>query len=295
MSKKICGIEVDEKFYKEFMTRRFAVADKNVPANIVEIYATSRDFAENAPEIAEAARKAQDQIRAEIKEHIATQNGRKGLTMNYNNFRSIFAALKEAYTSSAANGKQIFADWEKAQAAYYDIKSSASADQKERVLAEGDFLRAKEKFKTSHKELAQNTEEKAAELRKALEEAAAAHYKVKPGKVDMAALELLKLGIPTDSDISQLASDYGENPTMLAVIGKYAGEREKSQEMRYLANEISKKIDREKEIKVFDTLCDYGARIYSTDVVKRKTIDRIFDKMFDDAIANASDHPIDME
>ena len=45
MSKMICGIVVDEEFYKEFMERDFKILDKTVKANVVEIYATSRDFA----------------------------------------------------------------------------------------------------------------------------------------------------------------------------------------------------------------------------------------------------------
>ena len=63
--------------------------------------------------------------------------------------------------------------------------------------------------------------------------------------------------------------------------------------MRHLALSIKNILDSDKEINTFDTLCEYGARSYGKDSIKRNSFDQFFDQMFDNAIANTSDIAFD--
>ena len=116
MSKMICGIVVDEEFYKEFMERKFTVLDKSVKANVVEIYATSRDYAENEPEIAEAAQKVREQIRAEIEAYYAAKDGRKEFVkMKHQNFGEYILDLKPIFDKASKRREELLKDKERAE------------------------------------------------------------------------------------------------------------------------------------------------------------------------------------
>ena len=61
-----------------------------------------------------------------------------------------------------------------------------------------------------------------------------------PEKVDGVVMELLKQGMYSDSELRKAAEKFGDNPTMLRLVGKYAARRE-ADDMRALAAEIERK------------------------------------------------------
>lgn len=65
---------------------------------------------------------------------------------------------------------------------------------------------------------------KAAELRRALEKEVQTSNLADPSAIDSNAVELMKTGVLTVDDYFGLADRYGENPTMLKLIGHYAKE-----------------------------------------------------------------------
>ena len=65
---------------------------------------------------------------------------------------------------------------------------------------------------------------KAAELRRALEKEVQTSNLADPSAIDGNAVELMKTGVLTVDDYFGLADRYGENPTMLKLIGHYAKE-----------------------------------------------------------------------
>lgn len=239
--------------------------------------------------------KAKEKIK-NLKEIEADKVGKKGTNqMKHNNFRSIFTELKQVYANAYSVCKKIFAEYDQAKKEWDSVSKNASLNARERILAESDYIRAEEKFKAAYEEITDATKSRVSELKKALDDAVSMHYKIKPEKMDASALKLLELGILKDSDIVQMAEDNSNNPTMLAVIRKFAKERGESVEMRMLEQGICRLLDDKKELKAFDSLCDYGARSYGTDVAKRNAFEKMFDKMFDSVIENVSDDPFDNE
>jgi hypothetical protein len=67
-------------------------------------------------------------------------------------------------------------------------------------------------------------DEKAADLRRALEKEVQTSNLADPSAIDSNAVELMKTGVLTVDDYFGLADRYGENPTMLKLIGHYAKE-----------------------------------------------------------------------
>ena len=246
------------------------------------------EFANRAFSMVEQARKKAEEMR--IADNSKEQKGEN--IMKHNNFKSIFTELKEIYADTHAACTDIFGEWEEAQKEWKNTQANYTFDAKGKLLAESDYIRAEEKFKKAHAEITETTQQRVADLKKVLEEAANVHYRIKPDKVDNATLELLRLGVLKDSDITQLVKDNIGNPTMLTVIKKYAGERNTA-EMRVLVQDISRITDEKKEIGAFDTLCKYGARSYDLDSVKRHTFEQMLDGIFNDVIASASDVDFD--
>ena len=267
---------------------------EDTPASMIDrideaLWAGNVAFKDRALALVQRAKQKAEAMRTENNNSLQEGNN----TMKHNNFRSIFTELKSIYADSHAVCKKLFAEFEEAEKEWKDVQASAATAPKTKICAEADYIRAESKFKRAHAEITETTKKRVADLKEALEEAVKMHYRIKPGKTDDATLELLRLGVLKDSDIQQLAQDNIDNVTMLAVIQKYAGERKERPEMRYLALKIGDMLDSDKEINTFDTLCEYGARSYGMDKVKRNAFDQFFDKMFDNAIANTSDRAFD--
>lgn len=74
-------------------------------------------------------------------------------------------------------------------------------------------------------DLMRKTEERFEQTRTAVDFMTKDDYGLNPEKLDMNALELLKSGIMTDSELQTMAQNFKGNPTMRRMIGKYAKER----------------------------------------------------------------------
>ena len=73
MDKKVFGMKVDEHLYKKYnfdektgMTRLYMVNGKEMSLFATEFYATSAVYAEESPEMVEAARKIMEKVQREI-------------------------------------------------------------------------------------------------------------------------------------------------------------------------------------------------------------------------------------
>lgn len=271
---------------------------EDTPASMIDrideaLWAGNVAFKDRALALVQRAKQKAEAMRAENNNTLQEGNN----TMKHNNFRSIFTELKAIYATNGAKEKAVFAEWKEAQSAWKHAKENTAAGSKERMLAESDYIRAEEKYKREHEALVSSIEGQVTDLRKVLEAAVANQYRVSPGKVDNATLELLRLGVLRDSDMVELVKEHEGNPTMLAVIKKYAEEKENSKEMHALSCQIADMLDDTKEINAFDNLCRYGNRTYEIAPAQKATyhdlFDDLFDKMFDDAIAGASDRAFD--
>lgn len=218
------------------------------------------------------------------------QKEKKGnKTMKHNNFKSIFTALKEIYMESAERSKEIYATWQQAQDKW---NHRPGTDEEGFIIQKGIYLQAKKKFEADLEALKIDTREQTKALYEQLEEGVTSFYAIKPGKVDGATIELLKLGVMKDDDLLSLANDNMGNMTMLSIIGKFAGERD-SMEAQGLAHRIKGITNNQKELNGFKDVCEYGDKCFSNDVADRKVFDRVFDNIAGSAIENASEFTFD--
>ena len=81
------------------------------------------------------------------------------------------------------------------------------------------------KCKKIMQSIAADAREKALGVRREVEEHFYSRFHVSPADLDMNAVELLKSGILTDTELANMAQEYANNGTMCRLIGKYMEER----------------------------------------------------------------------
>ena len=224
MNKTICGVVVDEKYFKEFMERKFKVLDKTVKANVVEIYATSRDYAENAPEYTEAAQKVREQIRAEIQAYYAAKDGRKEYkAMKHQNFGGYLEDLKELFLQASKEREVLKQKFDKAGETWKQEEVENRGNEYEHTRAHMDFLEAEEAYKNGVLELEKKYKKAVDDVRAEFESHVDDFYAPNGSRIDKATVDLLNSGIKLKAaEIDKLLVQFCNNPTMLRVLGDYS-------------------------------------------------------------------------
>lgn len=100
----------------------------------------------------------------------------------------------------------------------------AGQDALKRQIATLQLQEAEKKMRQETGRIWSVLDAKAAELRRALEKEVQTSNLADPSAIDGNAVELMKTGVLTVDDYFGLADRYGENPTMLKLIGHYAKE-----------------------------------------------------------------------
>lgn len=116
-------------------------------------------------------------------------------------------------------------------------------------------------------------------------------YRATPEKLDTNALELLKSGILTDPELSEMAEKYSDNATMRRMIGKYAQERADKDRENVSMRQLALVLNRQElpHLEAADTLimwCEKGLR---EDRALSDGIARAFDEQADRIIAQYGD------
>lgn len=224
MSKMICGVVVDDEFYKEFMKRSFAVLDKNVKANIVEIYATSRDYAENAPEYTEAAQKVREQIRAEIEAFYAARDGRKEYkAMKHQNFGGYLEDLKQLFLQASKEREALKQKFDKAGETWRKEEVETRGNEYEHTKAQMDYLEAEKSYKNGVAELANKYKKAVDDVRAEFENHLNDFYLPNGNRIDAATVALLNSGIKLKAtELDQMLVQFSNSPTMLRILGDYS-------------------------------------------------------------------------
>ncbi len=272
MNRTICGIVVDEKFYKEFMERKFTVLDKSVKANVVEIYATSRDYAENEPEIAEAAQKVREQIRAEIQEYYAAKDGRKEYkAMKHQNFGGYLGDLKELFLQASKEREALRQKKEKALEKWEEERKEHQQDSYGYTKAKMEYLEAEQAYKEGIKELERKYAEAVGNVRAEFEAHLNDFYAPNGRRIDKATVDLLHSGIRLKGkEIDAMLPQYIGNPTMLRIISDYC-EANKIKENRALSYGRTAAGYGQEEKKVFEEVASMVATVSGIDEGKAIT------------------------
>lgn len=224
MNKTICGVVVDEKYFKEFMERKFKVLDKTVKANVVEIYATSRDYAENAPEYTEAAQKVREQIRAEIQAYYAAKDGRKEYkAMKHQNFGGYLEDLKELFLQASKEREVLKQKFDKAGETWKREEVETRGKEYEYTRARMDFLEAEEAYKNGVLELEKKYKKAVEDVRAEFENHLNDFYLPNGSRIDAATVALLNSGIKLKAtELDQMLVQFSNSPTMLRILGDYS-------------------------------------------------------------------------
>ena len=259
MSKAICGVVVDEEYFKEFMKRSFNVLDKNIKANVVEIYATSRDYAENAPEYTEAAQKVREQIRAEIQAYYAAKDGRKEYkAMKHQNFGGYLGDLKELFLQASKEREVLKQKFDKAGETWKREEVETRGNEYEHTRAHMDFLEAEETYKNGVLELEKKYKKAVEDVRAEFESHVDDFYAPNGNRIDAATVSLLNSGIKLNaSELDKLLVQFCDNPTMLRVLGDYSYKNGLNKESRAAAYNQTAKGYGAEEKRIFNRIANF--------------------------------------
>lgn len=289
MSRKICGITVDEAFYNEMMGRKFAVLDKTVNANIVEIYATSTEIAEDAPELAEAAKKVVEEIQNEIKEYYAEKEGRSShVKMKHEDFGGYLLDLKEVFMNASKEREKLV---QKKEEAYKKWEAaSKSKDEYTRSKALVDYRDAEKAYREDIKELYARYKEAVNEISTNFEEHLNDFYAPNALRVDQAVVSLLNSGIVLNAkEAGSLLEQHYNNPTMLRIIGSYVTRNNLEGEVKQSVYSRAAESYGETEKRQFEGIADIIKRVTDEDELKAMSwINEKSRERFSDIVDNAA-------
>lgn len=259
----IGNIQVDAPTWKKYNRSDYTLNDAIYrDLKGVQLWATSQELAENFPEQAAEAKRIIAKITAEI-----TGKGEKNMSKP-TTARGYLDALKEAYNESRAAYDALQKKLDTAQANYDKAQEdSRKASGTEKTLAEarlnvarGELQIAKEEHRSAYRDMTASHNQRVNALREEFSAFLNDHYSANPDKLDNAAMQLLTSGICTPAELSHLAQRYGDNPTMLRIIGSYAAKlkdskRNSKEDTRsiYTVEEMARAAkDGSREMKIFD-------------------------------------------
>lgn len=259
MNKTICGVVVDEEYYKEFMKRNFKVLDKTVKANVVEVYATSRDYTENAPEYTEAAQKVREQIRAEIQAYYAAKDGRKEYkAMKHQNFGGYLGDLKELFLQASKEREALKHRFDEAGETWKREEVETRGNEYEHTRAHMDFLEAEETYKNGVLELEKKYKKAVEDVRAEFESHVDDFYAPNGNRIDAATVSLLNSGIKLNaSELDKILVQFCDNPTMLRVLGDYSYKNGLNKECRAAAYNQTAKGYGAEEKRIFNRVANF--------------------------------------
>lgn len=227
----IGDVEVDSDTWDKYSQGDYDLGD-GVPRNLraVKLWATSKEMAALDPTGAAEAKRIIARITAEI-----TGKGEKNMSKP-TTARGYLDALKEVYNESRAVYDALQKKLDTAQANCDKAQEdSRKASGTEKTLAEarlnvarGELQIAKEEHQAAYRDMAANHNQRVNALREEFAAFLNDHYSANPDKLDNAAMQLLTSGICTPAELSHLAQRYGDNPTMLRIIGSYAAKMKDS-------------------------------------------------------------------
>ena len=135
-------------------------------------------------------------------------------------FNHFAKELDEAFRTARSEYAAVYDELTKAK----ENASTAGLDAVKKQIATLQLQEAEKKMRQETGRIWSVFDAKAAELRSALEKEVQTSNLADPSAIDSNAVELMKTGVLTVDDYFGLADRYGENPTMLKLIGHYAKE-----------------------------------------------------------------------
>lgn len=274
--------EVDKKTFDKYKNQTFEVG--GVKRNLLGlgVWATSREIAEACPEEAAEAKAIYNRILSEI----------SAAAPKKKTFHSFLEALQTIYKEEVANYNAVQNAFSIAEKDYNATMADCTAPEHIKLIARGDFERAKLTFEQGRMKAQDSYNTRVRELRQQMAEFTADVYRATPDRIDQSAMQLLETGIMSADEMDHLANKYRDNPPMMRVIGEYAmrksksfkdHEKDKSWSYERLGLRLSNITDNGDALSGFDQMADFGRQGLGKDVA----IARIHEKHWDRLYGNA--------
>lgn len=167
----------------------------------------------------------------------------------------------------------------------------------ERDNAEKDFTKAESELRLKIKHIQEETQKEIKSISQKADKIFSNHYRPHASQIDLQAVELLKSGVLTDSELTYLAKDYKDNFAMSKVLLPYIQKAaEKNPEMRKTSGEIllrTKPFNAHTE--AINAVCEWGNRQMQDDFKLSKTMQKHFDEKIPQIIEHYGEYTAECE
>ena len=256
--------EVDRATYEKYNHNEYSFGGVFHNLLAVEVWATSRELAEEYPEAAAEAREIKEQINEEI-------TGKEAKKMReVNTAVDFLGALNDIYAESRAAHAEMYDKLEsarermnEAQAAMRDPGKDRRVEEARYLVAKADFREMEDIIRIEHGKMMGAHDLKVNELRERLLEHLGDYYASSPDRLDANTMQLLNSGICTPSDLARLIDRHEGNPTMQRIVGEYARNLRKNNRQKMsnddqvicsnVANAGDRVKDGSRELSIFDS------------------------------------------
>lgn len=218
-------------------------------------------------------------------------------SMSKNNFRSVFEDLKDVYKIARLDSVSI----------YEKINTNEKKFSERPIgMSDMDFTLLKAEYLTKKKELNNEIEDaknhlhsEVEKLEERLQELSGKYYRIRPDKMDENTIKLIEMGALSLDDFENLTNDFKNNVTMLKIISKAvsdkinAGDGFGKKGGHALQEKLKAMTSPAYYSDGFNTIKQFGERLFSKETWERETFDKVFDGIIDGAIENASDVEIE--
>ena len=288
--KKIAGIAVDDKIFKQYEKKVYDVpGEKAMPFSTIELFANSDDVAGADPELHKKCVAIVEQVRSEV---VTLQRQQNGLSFKpkHDSFSGYIEDLQKLYSSAAAEREELKQKHQKEVETLKQLEKTG-ATELERARAKASRLEAEENYKDQLAELQSRTNESIAEIREHFSDHVSEFYSPSGANLDAETVSLLQSGLKLrESEMNALFEKFRGNVTMLRLLGDYAEEHKiESKEARVLYTRAMS--GGSHETSTFDTVVDMIKKAVSSDETTSKVwgSDRgHFDRLSNEAIQDLS-------
>lgn len=274
--------EVDKKTFDKYKDQTFEIGGHKKNLLGLKIWATSKDVAEACPEEAAEAKVIYDRILSEIS---------KAAPKKKQTFHGFLEELNGVYKEESGKYFKALEAFEIARKEFDATMADSKAPDYIKMIAKGEFERAKETVKQAKREAGDSYKARAAEIRDKMQEFATEFYRATPDRIDQSAMQLLNTGIMSADEMEHLAEQFRGNPPMLRVIGQYALNKFDSMsdrdEGRWAYRVIGKKLQKaassDSALDGFDGLMEFGQNGLGTDEIMANVRAKHWDRIYNSA------------
>lgn len=211
---------------------------------------------------------------------------------NKKTFRSFLEELQTIYREARADYDTVHDTMDIARKDYEATMADPNAPEHIKVIARGDFERAKLTFQHDRKAIQESYADRTGELRQQLETFTENLYRATPDRIDQKAMQLLDLGILSPTEMEHLAYGYRDNPPMMRVIAEYAKKAadgcrratpDKARDYNVLHVNLRSVNDSSRAMAGFDEMMKYGSGGIGDEPIMAKVHAKHWDRLYADA------------